>query len=100
LSTFASRIPADERRHLFTHLPVDVTGIAAAPRRAGAQFRTVPEFIGIISAQTGLTPKKAESVAEAVLATLRTLVPEEARDISATLPEELQRFWDSAVPVS
>jgi hypothetical protein len=34
LSTFADRIPVDERQHLFAHLPSDVIGLAAAPRSA------------------------------------------------------------------
>ena len=99
LSTFADRVPADERRHLFAHLPADVVGLASAPHRTGiARPRTVPELVRTVQQLSGLTQERAAAVVEGVVGTLRTMVPEEAADVSATLPTELKELWRTAVP--
>lgn len=101
LSTFTDRIPLDEREHVFAHLPTDVVGLAAAPHRIGlAQPRTMPQLIQTVQFLSGLTQERAAAVTEAVIATLRSMVPEEVADVTATLPHELQDLWQSAVPVS
>lgn len=99
LSTFADRIPEDERHHVFSHLPADVVGLAAAPHRRGAaQPRTVPQLVNTVQLLSGLPLGDAGRVTEAVVGTLRTLVPDEVRDVAATLPSELRTLWTTAVP--
>ncbi|MCZ7527213.1 MAG: DUF2267 domain-containing protein [Acidimicrobiia bacterium] len=61
-------------------------------------MKTVPELVAAATARGGMRPERAEAIAAAVLGTLRELVPEEAGDVAAVLPEELRRFWATAVP--
>lgn len=101
LATFAERIPLDERDQLLAHLPTDVRGLAAAPRRKGeavTRFRTLSEFVTAIASRNGMSPERAQSITESVLAHLRQLVPEEVDDVAAVLPEELRQLWTAAVP--
>lgn len=100
LSTFADRIPPDEREQLFAHVPEDVRELAAVPRRLGTQIsraRTVAELVAAVGAREGIDPEKADGITEAVLAHLRRLVPEEAEDVAAVLPADLREFWVGAV---
>jgi len=99
LATFLERLPAGEREQVATHLPADVRRLTAAPRRVGAsarQPRTVADLVARVVAFDGVTAESAEPVITAVLATLRTLVPEEVADIGAVLPRDLARFWEEA----
>lgn len=98
LATFAERVPIQVRRHVLSHLPDDVRGLALPPRRSGvARARTVSELV-VAAACNGLDPVHADAIAEAVLGRLRELVPEEVVDVAAVLPDDLRRFWLSAVP--
>jgi uncharacterized protein (DUF2267 family) len=47
----------------------------------------------IVAATPELPPDTAEQVTAAVLDAFRSLVPEEAADVAAVLPEELRRLW-------
>lgn len=98
LATFADRIPAGERDQVAAHLPADVRPLFNPPRRthAAAPPRTVHELVARITATTGEVPhERAEAIVAAVIGTLRTLVPEEAGDVAATLPAELRALWQS-----
>lgn len=100
LAVFADRIPADERNQLFAHVPEDVRELAAVPRRHGEHAtspRTVSELVAAIGSHDRVDPVNAEAITEAVLARLRELVPEEADDVAAVLPEELRDLWITAV---
>jgi uncharacterized protein (DUF2267 family) len=101
LATFAERIPADERSQLLAHLPADVRELAEAPRRSGeaaTRARTVDELVTAIVTRSGMSVEHARGIIASVLTELRGLVPEEAADISAVLPEELRRLWTATVP--
>lgn len=101
LATFADRLPAGERNHVAAHLPADVRPLFFPPRRTAhaKPARTVRELVARInSSTTDLPPDAADSVTAAVLGVLRSIVPEEARDVSAVLPAELRDFWDHARP--
>ena len=103
LSTFAERIPTDERSQLATHLPGDVRALIAPPRRTGratTRIRTVPELVATAAAAApgGMPPEQHQRVVASVLGTLRELVPEEATDLAAVLPPDLRGFWEAAVP--
>lgn len=101
LSTFAARIPADERAHLLGHLPGDVRALAT-PRAAhltGAQhIRTTDDLIAAIS-RAGVPgdPIVVERAVASVMQTLAELAPEEIADIAAVLPAGLRAFWAGAL---
>ena len=101
LCGFADRLPEDERRHVFTHLPEDVRQLAG-PRRIGevpaTKVKTVRELVAAVIAQGGIQPSRAGEITQAVIHALRTLVPEEDRDVAAVLPQELRVLWE-ATPV-
>ncbi len=97
LSTFAARLPDDERRQVATHLPADVRPMFTPPRqlRRLAPPRTTAELVARIGAETESLPAGKEvEVTRAVLHELRALVPEEAADVAAVLPAELREMWE------
>jgi uncharacterized protein (DUF2267 family) len=99
LCAFAERLPADEREHVMTHLPDDVRTLIGPPRRFGEQprrLRTIPELVTAALSEGGMDAGHAPDVTRAVVGTLRELVPEEQRDVSAVLPEELRMLWERA----
>lgn len=96
LATFAERLPSGERDHVASHLPVDVRGMFAPPRRLHkvAPARTAAELVDRIAAGTDELPEgKADEVTLAVVRELSALVPEEAADVRAVLPPELREMW-------
>lgn len=98
LAGFMDRIPVNEAEHLRSHLPADVRALAERPRRRGerpARLKTVPQLVAAAIAHGGLEADAAERITRAVIAALRNLVPEEARDVSAVLPAELRELWES-----
>jgi uncharacterized protein (DUF2267 family) len=97
LSTFAERLPIEERRHLFAHLPEDVRVLAAPPRRhpeGHARLRTGSDLV-VAAAWAGVAAEDAEAITEGVLGCLRQLVPEEVVHVAAVLPNDLRRLWAS-----
>lgn len=96
LSALAERVPAGELDHLMAHLPDDVRQLMRSPRRIGApgaRTQTVSDLVARVLAVDRVPPKRAEQAARAVFAALRALVPEEAGDICAVLPEDLRHLW-------
>ncbi len=109
LGTFVARIPDDERRHLLLHLPEDVrwwAEVAPVLERGYGLPRTVDGLVAEVVAEANalcVDPSMfdaalGERATEAVLGTLRELVPEEIADIAATLPDDLRGFWSAAIP--
>jgi uncharacterized protein (DUF2267 family) len=101
LSALADRLPADERGQFLAHLPADVRGLAGPPRRHGeraARVRSVPELVAAVTAYGGVDPEGAEAITRSVLGRLRLLVPHEAHDVGAVLPDDLRRLWTSSTP--
>lgn len=101
LSAFADRLPGNQVDHLLTHLPSDVVALANAPQRRGKmphKIRTVPELVAAATRRGGIDPGHADAIASSIIGELRSLVPEEARDVRAVLPRDLKQFWDSVVP--
>jgi uncharacterized protein (DUF2267 family) len=99
LAAFLERLPQGEREQVCTHLPADVRRLAAAPRRVGTPARpprAVADLVARVVAIDGVTAETAEPAIAAVLAMLRTLVPEEVADVGAVLPHDLARFWQEA----
>ncbi|HET6966110.1 MAG TPA: DUF2267 domain-containing protein [Acidimicrobiales bacterium] len=103
LAAFVDELPEAERRHLMVHLPDDIRVLLQPDlghrRRGPAHTRRVGELvIDVVGATDGVPLGRAEHVIESVLGTLRELVPEEGRDVSAVLPTDLRRLWEGAVP--
>lgn len=101
LVAFMGPLPERERGQLMAHLPVDVRRLVEADldgRRHPHARRVGDLVVSVVGATQGVPLGRAEHVIESVLGTLRELVPEEARDVSASLPAELRRLWDAAVP--
>ena len=61
-------------------------------------MRTVPELVAEVAASSpeGIPPERRSQVVEAILRALRSLVPNEAADITAVLPHDLRDFWEAA----
>ena len=101
LSALADRLPEDERDQFLAQLPADVRQLAGPPRRHGeriTRLRTVPELVAAVVAGGGVEADGAEEITRSVLGRLRLLVPHEAHDVAAVLPEDLRRLWTSAIP--
>jgi uncharacterized protein (DUF2267 family) len=101
LCGFSDRIPDDERAQVFAHLPADVRALTGPPRRRGqhpARLKTIPQLVAAVTAEGGIEPERAELITRSVLAALREVVRDEARDVAAVLPEELRELWETATP--
>jgi uncharacterized protein (DUF2267 family) len=98
LCGFADRMPEGERDQVFAHLPADVRALAGPVRRHGERpprLRTLPQLVAAVTAEGGVEPRRAEEITRAVVATLRGLVRDEARDVAAVLPVELRELWET-----
>ena len=98
LCGFADRMPEDEREQAFAHLPADVRALAGPARRHGERpprLKTLPQLVAAVTAEGGIEPQHAEEITCAVVATLRGLVHEEARDVAAVLPADLRELWET-----
>jgi uncharacterized protein (DUF2267 family) len=96
LATFGERIPEGERDQVAAHLPADVRPMLEPPRRTiqGRAPRTTHALVARILSTTDELPlDRAENVVLAVMAALRSLVPEEAGDVAAVLPVDLRAAW-------
>jgi uncharacterized protein (DUF2267 family) len=100
IAALAGRLPGGERRHLLAHLPLDVRLLVGEhPRRPrGRPARGTGEFLLTVAQADGISPGVLDSVVEGVFGVLRELVPEEAADVAAVLPERLRELWCHAVP--
>ena len=97
LCGFADRMPEDERDQVFAHLPADVRALAGPVRRHGERpprLRTLPQLVAAVTAEGGVEPRHADEITRVVVAALRGLVRNEARDVSAVLPGELRELWE------
>jgi uncharacterized protein (DUF2267 family) len=98
LCGFTDRIPEDERARMLAHLPADVRALAGPVRRHGERpprLKTLPQLVAAVTAEGGIEPEHAEEITRAVVATLRGLVRDEARDVAAVLPGELRELWET-----
>ncbi|HEY5014036.1 MAG TPA: DUF2267 domain-containing protein, partial [Acidimicrobiia bacterium] len=97
LCAFMDRIPEGERAQVNAHLPADVRALAGPARWQGERprrLKTLPQLVAAAIAEGGITPVHAEEIVRAVVATLRSLVPNEDRDVAAVLPRELRELWE------
>ena len=98
LSTFVGMLPDGERAHVVAHLPADVRAMVGE-RHTGSyrQIRHTDELS--VAALPLLPADQRRTVVESVLGAVRELVPEEAEDVAAVLPEELRQVWKTAIPL-
>lgn len=98
ISTFLDVLPSGERQHVLGHLPADLRALADA--KTLVAHRHIRHFDELSSAALPtLPPETRGRVVESVLGAMRELVPEEAADVSAVLPEELRQVWKTAIPL-
>ena len=89
-------MPEGEREQVLAHLPADVRALAGPVRRHGERtprVKTLPQLVTTVIVEGEILPQHAEEITRAVIATLRRLVPEEARDVAAVLAPELRELW-------
>jgi uncharacterized protein (DUF2267 family) len=100
LSTFVALLPKGERHHVVHHLPADVR-VLTEPLRprfdSHRHARHARDFYSM--ALPNYAPDVRQAIVESVLGAVRDLVPEEAVDVAAVLPEELRQLWKTAVPL-
>jgi uncharacterized protein (DUF2267 family) len=98
LCGFADRMPDVERERVFGHLPADVRAMAGPARRhrdRPPRLKTLPQLVAAVTAEGGIEPQHAEEITRAVVATLRGLVHDDAREVAAVLPGELRELWET-----
>jgi uncharacterized protein (DUF2267 family) len=96
LATFADRLPDGERDHVAGHLPADARALFTPPRRLRHESpaRMSNQLVEQIVASTDAVPReRADELTAAILHELRELVPEEAADVLAVLPEGMRELW-------
>lgn len=98
LRAFLERLPAGERNQVLAHLTADTRQLVGelSDRSPSSTVRTRAELVGLVSVEARLEPARAEEVTLTVLSSLQHAVPEEIRDVAATLPEELEQLWREA----
>jgi uncharacterized protein (DUF2267 family) len=98
LSGFADRLPPDERAQMLQQLPADVRALAGPVRRRGERpprLKSLSQLVAAVVAHGGIDPAHADDITRAVIVTLRSLVPVEAHDVAAVLPNELRALWET-----
>jgi len=95
LSVFIRRLPPVEAQHVLGHLPSDVCELVHRrtwlPTR---RVRTVDQLVWHVTVESDhLSPEISEAVTRSVLATLRSLVPDEGNGVTDVLPEKLRPLW-------
>jgi len=98
LCAFAERVPGEEWDQVLAHLPSDVRVLGGPVRRHGdaaPRLKTVPQLVAAVIAEGGIDPEQAQPITHAVVATLRDIARDEARDVAAVLPSELREFWET-----
>jgi uncharacterized protein (DUF2267 family) len=97
LGSLADRLPPAELDELLRQLPHDVSALCQGPARNGRHRRhghSAAELMADLAPVAGpLDPAGTLRVMEAVLGTLRGLVPEAAGDVAEVLPGDLQALW-------
>jgi len=97
LSCLAERLPAAERAHVLSHLPLDARRLAMSRPRWLADLRhvrDVHQFVLAVAAAAQTTDLAlVERVIGEVLTVVRSLVPEEGADVAAVLPQRLRCLW-------
>lgn len=99
LSAFVDGLPPEEGRQLLLHLPADVRQLESLPRLLGlpaVRARSAADLGCLVARLGGVPDAAALPVIVAVLAEVRTLVPEETADVASVLPADLRALWAPA----
>ena len=98
LRGFGDRMPEGERQRVFAHLPADVRALAGPVRRQGQRpprLKTLPQLVAAVTAEGGIDAALAEEITRSVVARLRGLVHDGAREVAAMLPADLRELWET-----
>lgn len=98
LCGFTGRLSENERGQVLAHLPADVLVLAGPARRYGdrsPRLKTLPQLVAAVAVEGGIEPQHAEEIVRAVVANLRGIVRDEARDVAAVLPGDLRELWET-----
>ena len=94
LEVLAGLLPEGDRAHVASHLPSDVrAAFTPATRITSGSIRHVDELYAAVVNSGVIAPEHVPFVVDAVVATLRKLVPDEASDVAGVLPTELRAIW-------
>lgn len=96
LSAFLARVPLDERLQVIAHLPRDVRDLLDEAVTSGnlLDLRDPAELVSVVAAMApGTARRRLERIVPSLVGVLRALVPEEAADVRAVLPEGLRSLW-------
>lgn len=98
LEVIAVLLPEGDRAHVASHLPSDVRAILTPTSRVRpGSIRDVADLYSAVVKSGAIAPEHVPFVVDAVVSTLRTLVPDEAGDVAGVLPAELRAIWQRAV---
>ncbi len=101
LSAILEQVPQPELHHVFSHLPTDVNDFVRPRRRYGDEglhWQTELQLDAATALRGGITIDEANLLIPLVIRVLKKFVPEEARDIQATLHAQLKQLWSEAEP--
>ena len=96
LTAVLEQIPPDERRHVLDHFPLDVSAFVKPRRRFGDEnihWQSELELEAAAALRGGISLDDAEMLVPEVIGLLRKFVPEEDRDVQATLHAHLRELW-------
>ena len=98
LGSFAELLPEHTRRQVMSHLPHDVAALLEPPRRTGERrpVDQVHELFGVVVGIDAFPPTRVPWVVSSVLATLHSLVPDDAEAIALALPPDIRHLWEDA----
>jgi BON domain len=100
LSAILEQIPPNERRHVISHFPDDVAVFAKPRQHFGDEnlhWKTELALDVAASLRGGIDLPSAEVLVPLVIGVLRRFVPEEDRDVQATLHTALKDLWRVSV---
>jgi len=96
MTAVLEQIPPDERRHVIDHFPLDVSAFVKPRRRFGDEnihWQSELELEAAVALRGGISLDDAEMLVPSVIGLLRKFVPEEDRDVQATLHTHLRELW-------
>lgn len=98
LGSFAELLPEHIRRQVASHLPRDAAALLEPPRRTGERRRVdqVHELFEVVVGIDAFPPTRVPWVVSSVLATLQSLVPDDAEAIAIALPPDIRHLWEDA----
>ena len=101
LSAILEQVPAPERHHVFSHFPIDVVEFVRPRRHLGDEelhWQTELQLDAATALRGGISLEEANVLIPKIIGVLKRFIPEEAKDIGATLHAQLKRLWSDTEP--